>query len=229
VAQVSMVLLSGGIGQRMKLNIPKQFLHIAGKPMIVHVLERVDRMDEIGEIIIPTPANFIDTTNEIIRTHRLEKPIKVVPGGQTRQESAYIGLQQCRYDRVLIHEAVRPFVKREEFLALINCDTRNAIYGLDIPFTVLQGEDYITGLLERNRLINIQLPQIFDKALLLDAHCKAAEENRQFTEDASLLYYYMGTPIKVLKGTEYNIKITRPIDRKLAELIYKEYILGEEL
>lgn len=228
MAYVSMVLLSGGIGQRMKVNIPKQFLHIAGKPMIVHVLERVDRIDEIGEIIIPTPSDFIHKTEEIIRTHRLKKAIKVIPGGKTRQESTFIGLQQCQYDRVLIHEAVRPFVKREEFQALIHNSSVNAIYGLDIPFTVLQGEDYITGILQRDQLINIQLPQIFDRKLLLEAHQKAAEENTQFTEDASLLFHYKNTPIKVLRGTEYNIKITKPIDRKLAEIIYKEYILGEE-
>ena len=226
--KVSMILLSGGIGQRMKLNIPKQFLHIAGKPMIVHVLERVDKVDEIGEIIIPTPANFIETTEEIIRTHRLEKPIKVVSGGKTRQESTYIGLKHCQYDRVLIHEAVRPFVKREEFLALIHNGDRNAIFGLDIPFTVLQGGEFITGILQRDQLINIQLPQIFDRQLLLEAHQMAEEENAEFTEDASLLFYYKNTPIRVLRGTEYNIKITKPIDRKLAEIIYKEYILGEE-
>jgi len=223
-----MILLSGGIGQRMKMNIPKQFLHIAGKPMIVHVLERVDKISEIGEIIIPTLEKFIDMTWEIVRTHRLSKPIQVVVGGKTRQESTFIGLKHCRYDRVLIHEAVRPFVKQEEFLALIHNGHRNAIYGLDIPFTVLQGDEFITGILQRDQLINIQLPQIFDKQLLLEAHQQAAEENTHFTEDASLLFYYKKVPIKVLKGTEYNIKITKPIDRKLAEIIYKEYILGEE-
>ncbi|GGE17720.1 hypothetical protein GCM10011571_19340 [Marinithermofilum abyssi] len=128
----------------------------------------------------------------------------------------------------MIHEAVRPFVLREEFERLIHCDEPNATYGLDVPFTVLEGEESIERNLDRDRLIDIQLPQKLDAKKLLAAHQLAAADGTRFTEDVSLYFHYNHERIRVLRGTEYNIKITRPIDQKIGEIIYKDYILGGE-
>jgi D-ribitol-5-phosphate cytidylyltransferase len=224
----SFILLSGGIGRRMQLNIPKQFLLVGGKPILVHVLEKIDSIQEIKEIIIPSPKEFIEKTEDILLNYRFSTVIKCIEGGESRQESVFKGLQQAEYENVIIHEAVRPFVKSEEFLELIHSENENAIYGQDIPFTVLEGNDYIERNLDRGKLINVQLPQKFNKKKLLYAHELARDEKMNFTEDASLYYHYFKTTIKVLKGSDYNIKITKPIDRKVAEIIYKEYILRGE-
>lgn len=226
--QISMILLAGGIGTRMKASVPKQFLPIGGKPIIVHVLDKLENIEEICEVVVPSPKDYIEQTMEIIRNYHFSKPVQVIEGGKTRQESVYKALKCVTQKSVLIHESVRPFVKKEEFEQLIHTWEKNATYGMDIPFTVLEGGDYIEKNLDRSRLINIQLPQKFDRKKLLAAHEQAAKDGKIFTEDVSLLFHYTRERIRVLRGTEYNIKITRPIDQALGEIIYKEYILGGE-
>ncbi|MGE8207373.1 IspD/TarI family cytidylyltransferase [Heyndrickxia sp. NPDC080065] len=228
MGEFSFVLLSGGIGKRMQVNIPKQFLLLGGKPILVHILEKIDLIESIKEIIIPSPKEFIHKTEEIIRNYGFSTPIHCIEGGATRQESVYLALKSARFDQVIVHEAVRPFVTKEEFINLINAGNESAIYGLDIPFTVLEGKDFIENNLVRDQLINIQLPQKFNRNKLLYAHECAREESMEFTEDASLFFHFFKTDIKVLKGSDYNIKITKPVDRKIAEVLYKEYILMEE-
>ncbi|HHV96057.1 MAG TPA: hypothetical protein GXX37_06225 [Clostridiaceae bacterium] len=87
--------------------------------------------------------------------------------------------------------------------------------------------NYISDILKRDELIDVQLPQKFNKNELLNAHYKAKEEKRFFTEDASLLYHYNKTPIYILKGKNYNIKLTTNVDLIIAEEIYKEYMVVE--
>ncbi|MGE6258196.1 IspD/TarI family cytidylyltransferase [Heyndrickxia sporothermodurans] len=227
MGEFSFVLLSGGIGKRMQVNMPKQFLLLGGKPILVHVLEKIDSINEIKEVIIPSPKDFIEKTEEIIRNYGFSTPIYCIEGGETRQESVYVSLKAAKFDQVVVHEAVRPFVTKEEFMELIHSSNESAIYGLDIPFTVLEGKDFIENNLIRDELINIQLPQKFNRNKLLYAHECAREEGMDFTEDASLFFHYFKSEIRVLKGSDYNIKITKPVDRKIAEILYKEYILME--
>lgn len=223
----SFILLSGGVGKRMQLDTPKQFLFLAGKPIFIHVLEKIDTIPEIQEVIIPCPAEFLQRTEDIIKDYDFTKPILCIEGGATRQESVYRGLLHAQCEDVIIHEAVRPFVTREDFLRLINAECESAIYGLDIPFTVLQGKEHVEKNLKRDTLVNVQLPHKFPTKRLLYAHECAREDKLEFTEDASLYFHYYQAKIAILKGSEYNIKITKPIDRIIAEAIYKETILME--
>ncbi|MFD1037154.1 2-C-methyl-D-erythritol 4-phosphate cytidylyltransferase [Virgibacillus byunsanensis] len=224
----SFILLSGGIGKRMQVNIPKQFLLLAGKPIFIHVLEKVDNIDSIKEIIIPCPTEFISKTQDIINDYGFSTPINCIEGGKSRQESVYNGLLEAEYEHTVIHEAVRPFVSQEEFKTLINAKNESAIFGIDIPFTVLKGKTKVEGNLERNQLVNVQLPHKYNVMKLRYAHECAREDKLNFTEDASLYFHYYESNIQILKGNEYNIKITRQIDRKIAEAIYKESILMED-
>ena len=227
---VGMVILAGGVGKRMKQSIPKQFLLLGGKPIVLHVLEEIEKIDEIEKVVICSPKEHIDTMKNLIFNHNIQKNILCIEGGKTRQESTYLGCKQLEgVDKIIIHEAVRPFVSKDEYLNLINDEHENAIYGIDIPFTVLKTKDgNIDENLVRSELVNVQLPQKFDGKLLLEAHEKAREEGRNFTEDASLFYYYNpDKKVKVLEGSLYNIKITTPVDLVMCEEIYKEYILGK--
>src|SRR5690606_29194521 len=104
----------------------------------------------------------------------------------------------------------------------------NAIFGLEIPFTVLKGRNKVEGNLQRDELINVQLPHKYRTDKLLYAHECAREDNLLFTEDASLLFHYLSSEITVLKGSDTNIKITTPVDRKIAEAIYKESFIMSE-
>lgn len=222
--KVSAVLLSGGKGSRMQESIPKQYLLLAGKPMIVHSLERLDKINEVEEIIIVCDVSYIDTIAKMIKEFNITKPINFVKGGDTRQESVYNGIKIAKSDIVLIHEAARPFVRTSGFQNIIDEVEENITYGYDIPYTVLKGNDNVTEVLNRSELFNVQLPQKFKKEALLKAHESAIQNGNAYTEDASLLFGESGNNIKIIRGTSYNLKITEPIDFLVGEIIYSTYI-----
>lgn len=225
----SVIILAGGSGSRMHQNVPKQFLALAGKPMIFHILERLEKIEDVGEIIISCYPAYKELLRQQIEAYMLKKEYKIVDGGNTRQESAYLGVKEAKNEDIIIHEAARPFVKTGEFKSLMECAADNATYGINIHFTVsVRGENMIVGLLKREQLVNIQLPQKFKRDRLLEAYRKAEKDGAVFTEDTGMLFHYMKEPIFVLSGTPYNIKITEPIDFLIGEAIYKEYIVGKD-
>lgn len=222
----SLILLAGGKGTRMYQQTPKQYLLLAGKPVIVHSLERIEQIEEISDVIIVCSKEYINLLKEYISSYGLKKNIIFTDAGNTRQESVYNGLKLVKTKSVIIHEAARPFVKKNEFEKLINHEEENITFGIDIPFTVLKANEYVQEILIRKELINVQLPQKFNTNSLLLAHKMAINDQLLFTEDASLLHHYELGHVKVLKGSTYNLKITEPIDLLIGEIIYKEYILG---
>lgn len=221
----SVILLAGGIGSRTGQNIPKQFINIAGKPMIVHSLERFEKISEISEIIISCVKGYENKIYDYINDYALRKKIVVVPGGNTRQESVYNALEKVDSDFVIIHEAARPFVTINEFNVLINSEDENVTYGYSIPFSILKGKDKVEAIINRSEVFNVQLPQKFNSADLKKAYNIAISNKKYFTEDAGLLLECIGTQVSVINGSKYNIKITDDVDLLLANILYNEYIL----
>ena len=221
--KIGMVVLAGGIGKRIGRPMPKQFLLLGGKPLLVHVLEKARAIREIDSVVVTCPGSHLDETKKLIENHGFGDKFSCIVGGASRQESVYNGLRALDgCETVLIHEAVRPLVSAQEFRALIQAPDDNAMYGIPIPFTVLKGHEYVEGLLDRNELVNVQLPQKFDAAALLAAHEAARRDNVIFTEDASLFYHYADAPVRILPGSEMNIKITVPTDIVIAEAMYMD-------
>ena len=217
------ILLAGGIGTRVNSSIPKQYMLLAGKPMIMHVLEKVEMLDEIEKVIIVCADNYRASINLMLDQYGIHKSIEYAVSGNSRQASVLSGLKLVKTENVIIHEAARPFVSIEDYQELINADNKNTVIGIDVPFTVLKGHDNIEGLFDRSELVNVQLPQKFDTQQLLEAHKKAESDGKLFTEDASLLYYYNpGIKIKIIKGKDYNVKITTRMDMITGEIIYDE-------
>lgn len=221
---LSAVLLSGGIGARMNQAVPKQYLLLSGKPVIMHTIERLDKIDRIKDIVIVCTMEYRSMIDRMLNQYGIRKTVRYALAGSSRQESVRSGISCVTTDTVLIHEASRPFVKTEEFEQLLNVEEKNVILGSPINYTVLQAGEFVEGILDRSKLINVQLPQKFDTALLKKAHELAYKEALSFTEDGSLLYHYdPKIMIKILRGKEYNIKITTPIDMVIGEVIYREY------
>ena len=223
--KIGMVVLAGGIGKRIGRPFPKQFLLLGGKPLIIHVLEKARAIGDIERVVITCPEAHLEETRRLIANHGFDARFSCIVGGGSRQESVYLGLKaldDC--DSVIIHEAVRPLVTVDEFRALIAAEDPNAMFGIPIPFTVLKGHDYVEGLLRRDELVNVQLPQKFDRTKLMAAHETARREAASFTEDASLFHRYAGEPVRILPGSERNIKITLPTDIVTAEAIYADLI-----
>lgn len=213
----------------MQQTVPKQFLPLAGKPMILHTLERLEKLTAVGEVVVVCLPAYQDLLREQIRAYALRKPYRIVDSGDSRQSSTYQGLLAARHAQVLIHEAARPFVTTREFQALLDAPAENATYGIDIPFTVSRRKgEHLCGLLTRSELLNVQLPQKFSRQALRSAHEQASAEGRTFTEDTGLLYAFGHKDIQILPGTPYNVKITEPVDLLCGEIIYKEYIVGRD-
>lgn len=220
----TLVLLAGGTGSRMKKTVPKQYLLLAGKPVIMHTLERIDRIKEIVEIIIVCANEYISSIKMMIKQYNIKTDVKFAKAGNTRQSSVKSGIELVTTERLILHESARPFVSEKDFLKLINESCINAIYGMTIPFTVIKGHQKVEGILDRSELVNVQLPQKFQTKILKEAHKKAEEENCFFTEDAGLVhFYYPDIHIKICEGMDYNIKLTSPMDLIIGEIIYKEY------
>lgn len=221
--KIGMVVLAGGIGKRIGRPMPKQFLLLGGKPLLIHVLEKARAVREIDRVVITCPETHLEETRRLIANHGFGDRFECILGGASRQESVYLGLRALGgCDSVIIHEAVRPLVSVEEFLALIRASDDNVMYGIPIPFTVLKGHDYVEGVLDREELVNVQLPQKFDATALLAAHEAARRDEVAFTEDASLFFEYAGAPVRILPGSDTNIKITVPSDIVIAEAMYAD-------
>jgi len=224
---LTLILLAGGNGTRMNNSIPKQFMLIGGRPMIMHTLDRIEKIDEIDDVIIVCKKEHERTLDNYKIEYGLRKKIRYAPAGATRQESVYNGLKMVNTEKVIIHEAARPFVKESEFRKLINIDYDYVTYTLPIPFTVLKADNEgIYDILNRDELVNIQLPQKFITSTLLEVHEMARNDGKTFTEDASMIVYYKGIKVKHINGTSNNIKITNETDLIIANEIYKEYIIG---
>lgn len=220
----SAIILSGGKGSRMQESVPKQYLLLAGKPVIMHTIERLDRIPALKEIIIVCDASYESMLQEMMNEYNITKPVRYVYGGVTRQESVYNGVCAANTLYVVLHEAARPFVETEVFESLINYDADNVILGYDIPYTVIKGHTNVEGILTRSELINVQLPQKFNCEILKEAHRKALENGNSYTEDASLLFNELNVPIEIIRGKSYNIKITEPVDLLYGEIIFRTYI-----
>lgn len=220
----SVILLAGGKGNRMEKKIPKQFLLLAGKPVIMHSIERLEKISSIEEIIIVCVEGYKKYIENYILKYNLKKKYKIVMGGNTRQESVFNGLKEVNTESVIIHESARPFVTIKDFENIINSNEKNVTFGIQIPFTVLGVKnDKINYSLNRQELINIQLPQKYETMKIYDCHLNALKDNKIFTDDSSLMFNY-GKEILVLKGQSYNIKLTEANDFIVGEEIYKEYM-----
>lgn len=225
----TMILLSGGVGSRMHNTVPKQYMLLAGKPVIMHILERADRIKDLDKVIVVCSDEYRPGIELMVRQYNVRTPVVYAPAGDSRQASVYSGLTMVDTEEVIIHEAARPFVDVDDFNELIETQEENIITGIPIPFTVLKGDSYVTGLLNRSELVNVQLPQKFNTELLKEAHKRAIVDKKKFTEDASQIYYYNPEiRIKIIEGKDYNVKITTPTDMITGELIYKEYFAGRK-
>ena len=219
----TLVLLSGGIGSRMHNAVPKQYMLLAGKPVIMHILDRVDQIDRISEVVVVCADEYVSSVQLMLNQYGVQKKVCFAPAGNTRQESVKNGLEMVKTDSVIIHEAARPFVKVEDFERLLDEESANVMYGQSVPFTVVRGHEYVEGLLNRSELVNVQLPHKFELSLLKKAHEYAAQEGREFTEDASMLHYYFPEEkIKICEGMDYDIKLTTRMDMLVGERIYDE-------
>ena len=224
---VAAIIVAGGKGKRMDSEIPKQYMVIAGKTILDTTLYKFEKSNEVDEIILVVNKEDLDYVKDEI-TPFYNKISCVVPGGRTRVESVYQGLKKVKNncDIVLIHDGVRPFISYNLISTCIeNASLHKAcIPVIDVLDTVKEvAEDGIVArTFDRKALRAAQTPQAFDFDIIRDCYEKAMTEDAEFTDDASIVEYY-GYKVKTIEGLYKNIKITTPLDLRLAEIIANIY------
>ena len=224
---VSGIIVAAGKGVRMNLTIRKQYLAIAGQPILCHTLRAMVRCRLIEHITLVAPKDDFNFCREqIIQPLKSPKTIALAAGGAERQDSVYNGLLSTadKDGIVVIHDGVRPFVDLKTFSVCIEAaKTAGAcIVGIPVSETVKQVTDagFVDKTLDRKTLFLAQTPQVFRYEIIRKAHEKARKIGLKGTDDA-LLVERMGHDVKVVPGSCFNIKITTPEDLRIAEAILK--------
>ena len=207
---MDVIILAAGIGSRMKLDYPKQFYKINGKPFFIYSLEVISKMEIFDNIILMCNKDYFSLYKESIKNFNI-KNVKFIEGGGTRQESVYKGLLHVKSERVLIHEAARPLISVEFINYLLSFNEDSVVPVVPVNFTVSGGEQFMVKEYKREELKNVQLPQVFNSEMLLSCHEKAIKEGYQATEDGTLVFHY-GNKVRFVEGRDSNIKITNPLD-----------------
>ena len=230
MGKITAILPAAGLGTRMGVETPKQFLELDGVPIVVLSLRRIASCSQVTEIIVATRQDGIVKLEERIRQEKFTQPVRVIKGGDSRQDSVSEALKLVADDveLVLVHDAVRPFVAREHVCRVIEEARRckAAIVGIPAMDTVKEvkraslPEDValITATVPRERVVLAQTPQVFATALLKEAFARAAADEVNASDEAGLVER-LGYDVHVVHGSERNIKITKPADMDLARFI----------
>jgi 2-C-methyl-D-erythritol 4-phosphate cytidylyltransferase len=224
--KVGAIIAAAGFGRRMKTDRPKQFLALNGTPIIIHTIRKFDACKAIHYIIVTAPRESIEELSQLVKSADFKKSVTVVEGGERRQDSVAKGLKQLQpgTDIVAVHDGVRPFVAVEDIENAVNEAQRTgaAILGVPIVDTVKQAEkEFVQSTLTREHLVLAQTPQVFRTSLLKDAFDRAATDEYYGTDESSLVER-IGHPVAIVRGSERNIKITRPSDLTLAHAFLQE-------
>jgi 2-C-methyl-D-erythritol 4-phosphate cytidylyltransferase len=206
---------------------PKQFLELDGVPIVILSLRRIAACPLITEIIVATRADNVERLEARIREEKFKQPVRVIKGGDLRQDSVAQALKLIgdETELVVVHDAVRPFVTVEQITRVIEEARRckAAILGVPAMDTVKEvkraslPEDValITATVPRERIVLAQTPQVFETRLLKEAFAQAEGDGLSASDEAGLVER-IGHDVYVVQGSERNIKITKPSDMDLA-------------
>lgn len=224
VAVVDCIYLAAGQGVRAGLGYPKQLHRLGGRPLLVHALETLARMPEIETIILVCPEGRRDEFDELVRAY--VQPVVAVEGGKSRQESVLQALPHVCTERVMIHEAVRPFVTQELVRRVLAVDAPAVTAWRPVTSSAVDALE--PGSMPRREYIGeVQMPQAFDTSVLETAH-QSVDGMDDYTCDAHLVYCVLGMFPELVLGEQANIKITTPLDLVLAEAIHAHRHHGRE-
>ena len=217
------IIVAGGSGKRFGAELPKQFLELKGRPILMHTIDAFGRYENCTfDVIVTLPADQMDLWQQLCDKFGFDVPHRVVPGGETRWHSVKNALDSIRdindVDIIAVHDGVRPLITAELISRTIKAARRD---GAAIPVVALNDSvRQVTGetshALDRSTLRAVQTPQAFDARLLHDAYSLPYQPT--FTDDASVVEC-AGHQVTLVEGDPHNLKITRPMDLAIAEYL----------
>ena len=211
------LIVAGGSGNRMKSAVPKQYLEIEGKPILMYTFEAFRRFDPKIEFVLVLPKNQTEHWNQLCEKHTFNTKYKLAFGGENRFQSVKNGLEKIDEEGIVfIHDGVRPLVSEE---TIKHCFTEAKKSGNALPVvppseSVRYSDKSGNKAVDRSNYFLVQTPQTFDVQSIKEAYRKAKHEN--FTDDASVLEN-AGHKINLVEGNRENIKITWPQDLIIAK------------
>ena len=218
----TILIVAGGRGTRMGGPQPKQFLELAGRPVLMHTLEAFDRWDASARLIVVLPEDQIETWKRLCEAHVFGRIHRVVAGGETRFHSVRNGLDAVASDGLIaVHDGVRPLVAPSVIAA---CFAAAADGGAAVPVVPVVESvrevdaDGGSRPVDRTRLRVVQTPQVFRADVLRAAYCLPYDP--RFTDDASVVEA-SGVAVRLVPGNRENIKLTTPMDLLLAEQLMR--------
>ena len=222
---ISVILLAGGLGTRMKSALPKHLLPLNQKPIVLYSFEVFRRLPEISEIVVVCDSASYSFFPQ-------EKNVKFASPGQRRQDSVYNGLMQVdpRAELICIHDAARPLLSADVVRRCLQAGIAHgaATVGMPVKFTVKESREgnFVKNTLDRSALWEIQTPQVIKKELLEKGFSIADERNLTVNDDVSLVEH-LGHPVKIVEGSYANLKITTQEDLPIAERLLVEHLHGK--
>ncbi len=236
--RVTAILPAAGLGTRMGAEMPKQFLELDGVPILIFTLRRLAQCPAITDFLIATRADEIASLETRLARENLGRPVRVLRGGDTRQDSVGNALSEvpATADLILVHDAVRPLVTREQIERVIaeafSCGA--AILGIPAMDTVKEVKRaslpadvaLVKATIPRERVVLAQTPQVFRAALLIEAFAGARKDGFTASDEAGLVER-LDRDVHVVTGSERNLKITRPGDLDLAEFYLRQERAGK--
>ena len=218
--KASAILLMAGSGSRFKKDYPKQFYNLFGTPIYIHTLKQFLKANCFEEIILCCPIDYIDAVKKEVDQYQ---NVKLIPGGKTRQESSFNAINACNKDCeiVLIHDAVRPFVRTQIIQKNLQLARKYKAVNTCIESTdtlvKINNKETIESFPKRHQLMRGQTPQTFEYSLIKKAHLNALSQNITNATDDCQLIFLLNHPVHICKGEETNIKITTPFDLTIAK------------
>lgn len=214
------IVAAAGVGKRMGLGYPKQFLEWEGKPIFIHTLEKINGNKLVTDIVVVTNSDYIEEVERYCREYSIHKVVRIVAGGRERQDSIYNAIQECRdSDLIGVQDGVRPFIEsgfiESAYEELRKDELDGVVVGVPVKDTikVVDENGIIQSTPVRSTLVAAQTPQVFKGEILVKAYEKAAEDRWLGTDDSSLVEY-IGGRVKIVEGSYGNIKITTVEDLK---------------
>ncbi|HEX8984241.1 MAG TPA: 2-C-methyl-D-erythritol 4-phosphate cytidylyltransferase [Bryobacteraceae bacterium] len=232
--KTAVILPAAGLGTRMGRNSAektgtsrKQFMLLDGSPILLHTIRKFVACAMVDEIVVALRADDIEWVGEMLKREALPKPVRLVQGGDSRQQSVENALAALAPDveLVAVHDAVRPFIALATIEDVLReaASTGAAIVGIVPVDTVKQvRKNKVRGTIPREGLVLAQTPQVFNYGLLKQAFAKAQEDGFIATDESSLVERLETVEVSVVLGSDRNLKITKPSDMDLARLFLAE-------
>ena len=220
----SVVVVAAGSSERMGTD--KMLMELSGLPVLVRNLMAFQKSPVVDDIVVVTKSDKLETVADMVHEHQLDKVSQVLVGGATRMESALVGVSNLKKGRrlVAIHDGARPLVTQELIKRVVDAANEHMSAVPAIPSTdtlkLRDPEGFVAGPLDRDQIVRVQTPQVFDADMIKGALTKAVEDGLPLTDDCSAMDM-MGIKTKLVEGDPDNIKLTGPQDITLAEAILK--------